>query len=143
MSDSNKKYFAQTGVDNIIIGIHVVAASDCLDNNGDHSELVGKQFLESIHNIPADKWVEYSLTGVFRNNPARIGGTYDSGNDVFISVKPYASWTLSAEYEWEAPVAYPTITGNFPIYWDEENQKWLRADDTPTPNWDPNTSSWV
>jgi hypothetical protein len=142
MPNPNKKYFAQIGVDDTVISCHVVNPSDCLDGDGAHSELVGKQFLQSIHNIPVEKWIEYSPTGEFRTNSASMLGTYDSANDVFISTKPYASWILSAGYQWEAPIAYPTDTGEFPIGWDDDNQKWFR-EGFDTNDWDPNTLAWV
>ena len=142
MPDINKKYFAQIGVDDIVISCHVVNPSNCLDNEGVHSEVAGKEFLQSTHNIPVEKWIEYSPTGAFRTNGACIGGTYDSANDVFISIKPYGSWILSAGYQWEAPIAYPTDTGDFPIGWDEDNQKWFR-EGFDTNDWDSNTLAWV
>lgn len=150
MADPNKKYFAKLGVDNIVISCHVVNPQDCLDSNGVHSELVGQQFLQSIHNFPAEKWIEYSSTAAFRTNSAATGGTYDSANDVFINASPFASWMLSAEYQWEAPVTYPTDTGDYPIQWDEENQKWTRnlninmsPDGYTKTDWDPNSKTWV
>ena len=43
----------------------------------------------------------------FRGNYAGIGFTYDSDNDVFYGPQPYGSWTLTSDWVWEAPVAYP------------------------------------
>jgi hypothetical protein len=83
-----------------------------------------------------------------RERPASIGGTYDAVNDVFINVKPYASWTLNASREWEAPVTQPTDSqrGDRSLLWDEANQKWVGTeivDDAPSQSdWNPSTSSW-
>ena len=43
----------------------------------------------------------------FRGNYAGIGFTYDTENDVFYPPQPYGSWTLSSNWVWEAPIAYP------------------------------------
>tara|TARA_R100000278_G_scaffold59064_1_gene48462 strand:- start:708 stop:1115 length:408 start_codon:yes stop_codon:yes gene_type:complete len=43
----------------------------------------------------------------FRGNYAGIGYTYDEAEDAFYPPQPYPSWTLSDDYVWEAPIAYP------------------------------------
>jgi len=58
----------------------------------------------------------------FRGNYAGVGYTYDTENDVFYPPQPYPSWTLSADWLWEAPVAYPD-DGNF-YQWNEETTSW-------------------
>ena len=57
-----------------------------------------------------------------RGNFAGVGYTYDAKKDIFYAPQPYPSWTLTADYLWEAPVAMP-VDGK--IYtWDESAQKW-------------------
>jgi hypothetical protein len=58
-----------------------------------------------------------------RGNFAGIGYTYDAEKDVFYAPQPFPSWTLSANYLWEAPIAYPTDGKNYA--WDESAQDWL------------------
>ena len=58
----------------------------------------------------------------FRGNYAGVGYTYDTENDVFYPPQPYPSWTLSADWLWEAPVEYPD-DGNF-YNWNEETSRW-------------------
>jgi hypothetical protein len=58
----------------------------------------------------------------FRGNYAGVGYTYDTENDVFYPPQPYPSWTLSADWLWEAPVEYPD-DGNF-YNWNEETTSW-------------------
>jgi hypothetical protein len=68
-----------------------------------------------------------------RGNYAGIGYLYDAGNDVFYSVSPYPSWTISAEsnWAWTAPVAQPeAIEGKF-WSWDEATTSWV-SNDIPT-----------
>lgn len=60
-----------------------------------------------------------------RGNFAGIGYIYDSAKDVFYTTQPYPSWTLSADYLWEAPVSTPKTGG--PYVWDEETKSWVLA----------------
>lgn len=67
-------------------------------------------------------YIEYSNEGAFRTNPAQIHGTYDIENDVFISIRPYASWTLNLEtFKWEAPSLKPD--GFY--RWEEDTLAWV------------------
>lgn len=70
-------------------------------------------------------WVQTSYNGNIRKNFAGIGYTYDAERDAFIPPKPFASWTLNADCQWEAPTAYPT---DGKIYsWDEESLTWIEV----------------
>jgi len=51
-----------------------------------------------------------------------INYTYDSEHDVYITPKPYNSWTLNGSFDWEAPISYPT-DGNRHS-WNELTQAW-------------------
>lgn len=60
----------------------------------------------------------------FRGNYAGINYTYDTENDVFISPKPYDSWTLDeTTWLWKAPVDYPEDSENS-YTWNEETSSW-------------------
>jgi hypothetical protein len=56
-----------------------------------------------------------------RKQYASIGGSYDAVNDVFIAPKPYASWSLDENFDWQAPVPSTSID----YFWDEQNQQWV------------------
>ena len=43
----------------------------------------------------------------FRGYYACIGFTYVTENDVFYGPQPFGSWTLTSNWVWEAPTAYP------------------------------------
>ena len=58
----------------------------------------------------------------YRGNYAGIGYTYQSDIDAFVAPKPYASWTLDANAQWQPPVAMPTDGGMYS--WNEANQAW-------------------
>ena len=61
----------------------------------------------------------------YRGNFAGKGFIYDQENDVFYPPAPFPSWTLNANWVWEAPVVYPTITEPGTTYeWNEETQSW-------------------
>ena len=57
-----------------------------------------------------------------RGNYAGVGYTYDVQKDVFYAPQPFPSWTLSADYLWEAPVAMPDDGKKY--YWDESIKSW-------------------
>ena len=63
----------------------------------------------------------------FTIEPAEPGGTYVDG--VFIQRKPYASWILNANNQWEAPVVYPEFDLENPKYytWNEETISWIES----------------
>ena len=61
----------------------------------------------------------------FRKNYAGIGYTYQADIDAFVPPKPYASWTLDANAQWQPPVAMPTDGKMYS--WDEANQTWVEV----------------
>lgn len=58
----------------------------------------------------------------FRKNYAGIGYTYRADIDAFVAPKPYPSWILNANAQWEAPVAMPTDGQMYS--WDEATTSW-------------------
>ena len=68
-------------------------------------------------------WIQCSSDGSIRKNPAKIGHTYDSVRDAFISLKPFPSWTLKeSSCRWNPPVARPN---DGELYkWNEDAQAW-------------------
>lgn len=109
-------------------------------------------------------WKQSSMEGSFRQRAAKVGGTYDPNKDVFIDEQPYASFTLDANNNWQAPITFPTseqsidnsfVIGQHPdtqedmygcyiVQWDEENQKWtgIKQSNGTVYSWNPTTSSW-
>ena len=68
------------------------------------------------------RWIQTSYNARIRKNFAGIGYYYDEARDAFIPPKPYESWKLNEECQWEAPIAYP----NDGVYtWNEETQEWI------------------
>ena len=48
-------------------------------------------------------YIEYSPTGQFRKTYAMIGGTYNKDLDIFSDPKPYESWNLDENHNWQPP----------------------------------------
>jgi len=66
-----------------------------------------------------------SFNGNIRKQFAGIGFTFNETADVFIAPKPFVSWSLDANYDWQAPIAYPADGKQYS--WDESNQVWVLA----------------
>lgn len=58
----------------------------------------------------------------FRGNYAGIGYIYREDIDAFVPPQPFPSWTLNANFVWQAPFDAPSDEN---IYnWNEVNQAW-------------------
>lgn len=112
-------HFAQLNEDNIVTQVIVVANQDTADENGVETEAIGAAFCA---NLLGGTWKQTSYNANIRKNYAGIGYKYDAELDAFIPPQPYASWTLNADAQWEAPVAYPTDGGKY--VWNEETTTW-------------------
>lgn len=95
------------------------------DSNIVEQVIVAEQdFINSLEGT----WVETSI--VIRKQRAGIGMTYDKDNDIFVQPKPFDSWTLDSNHDWQPPKAMPA-DGPKSYYWDEETQDWINYKDTP------------
>ena len=136
-------HFAKLGVNGKVIAVVVVANADTTNASGVEDENVGIQFLERSTGWPLWKKTSYNTRAgkyynqdgsegdqskAYRGNYAGIGYTYDEDNDIFISKKPFASWTLNVSTaSWEAPVAMPNTETNGikdSYSWNESTQSW-------------------
>lgn len=75
-------HFAEIDNDNFVRRVLVVGNEDCLDENGNESEEVGKAFLKSLF---GGTWVQTSYTGSIRGKYASTGDIYDPEADVFVA----------------------------------------------------------
>lgn len=112
--------FCKLNSNNVVTDLYRVADVDCAVD-GVENEAKGVEFLRNLLNDQNANIKKYSIWTVgnsrfanapdgtpFRGNAAKIGGTYDPTNDVFIDPKPFDSWVLNSNYQWKAPVAEPT-----------------------------------
>jgi hypothetical protein len=106
-------HFAEINQNNIVKRVLVV------DNSQEHR---GQDFLANDMKL-GGTWIQTSYNNNFRKQFAGIGYTYDTTNDVFITPKPYASWSLDENFDWKAPVDYPDDDKEY--YWDEQTLSWL------------------
>lgn len=113
-------HFAEISDDGTVLRVIVVSNDVITDEGGSEQEQLGKDFCQ---NLLGGEWVQTSYNNNFRHRFACIGGTYDSSSNVFLLPKPFVSWTLNSDYEWEAPVPYPA-DGSF-YEWSEDDQEWV------------------
>jgi hypothetical protein len=108
------------------------------ENNVVTDVTVGKNEDELIDGQPVDweayyggKRTSYNTVGgvhllggtPFRKNYAGIGYTYRQDIDAFVPPKPFASWLLNAQAQWEAPVAMPADGKMYS--WNEDTVNWV------------------
>ena len=105
-------HFAQIDENNVVVNVLVVP---------DDQEHRGQAFLADDLGL-GGTWVQTSYNNNIRNRYAMIGGTYDPVNDVFIDIKPFDSWSLDANYNWQPPTPYPDDENLYS--WNEDNQRW-------------------
>lgn len=113
-------HFAQLDENNVVQQVIVIANEDCGGGDYPTADQPGQEFIASL-GLPGT-WKQTSYNNNFRKHYAGIGYTYDEVNDVFISPRPFASWNLDSNFDWQAPVAMPTEGG--PWIWNEEAGNW-------------------
>jgi hypothetical protein len=92
------------------------------DNNDPNNDEGYKWLIDNL----GGRWIQTSYNNKIRKQYAGIGHYYNADADVFISPKPYLSWVLDDNYDWQAPVAYPT--DGFTYEWSEANLNWEIVD---------------
>jgi hypothetical protein len=113
-------HYAQIDENNIVTQVIVIDNKDTADANGVEKEYIGAAFCERLF---GGTWKQTSYNGNIRKNYAGIGYTYQADIDAFVAPKPYASWTLDANAQWQPPVAMPTDGGMYS--WDEATTSWV------------------
>jgi hypothetical protein len=115
-------HFAQIDENNIVTQVIVIDNKDTADANGVEKEYIGAAFCERLF---GGTWKQTSYNGTIRKNYAGIGYIYNADIDAFVAPKPYASWTLNANAQWQAPTAMPTDGKMYS--WNEETQTWVEV----------------
>jgi hypothetical protein len=106
---------------NIVVNGIVVNNSELLID-GVENEQKGKDF---CHNLLGGEWIQTSYNNRIRKQYAGIGYTYDADADVFIALRPFASWSLDSNYDWQAPTPKPD---NGKMYvWNEASLVWVEV----------------
>ena len=116
-------HFAELNSSNEVLRVIVVSNTDVDANGGDlHAD--AETFVTTIvpHSTGGVAWKQTSYNDNFRKQYAGKGYTYDSSKNKFISPKPFASWSLDSNDDWQAPVTLPTVTEI--SSWNETDTQW-------------------
>jgi len=147
-------YFAELNSSSLVVQVVVISNDDVVAHGGDEST-EAEDFVKSLvpFNSGGTSWKQTSYSNSFRKQYAGIGYSYDAAKDMFISPKPYPSWTLDSSGDWIAPVTYPNDTeiGGLQVFitWDEDNLRWLGSTFTSPGTgetkyrWDASALNWV
>lgn len=117
-------HFAEIDTDrnNLVLRVVVVDNKDTSDAQGVEKEHIGASYLERLL---GGTWKQTSYNANFRKHYAGVGFTYDAGRDAFIPPKPFPSWALDADCNWQAPVPMPTDGKMYG--WDEDTKSWIEV----------------
>ena len=115
-------HFAKVNSNNVVENVIVVSNDDCNNLEFPESELVGKDYLASLG--LEGNYLQSSINNNFRLRFAQIGGMYIASADIFTVRKPYNSWVLDENHEWQAPTPKPLLDGVW--VWDESSLQWVR-----------------
>ena len=96
-------HFAQIDENNMVLRVIVVDNKDIL-KNGVEDEQTGINFCK---NLLGGNWIQTSYNNNFRKQYCGYGFTYDPIKDIFIQPKPYPSWILDSNNNWQAPTERP------------------------------------
>jgi hypothetical protein len=127
-----------------VVANDIVTADGPLGENDMHVD--GEKWC--INFFKGGVWKQTSYNNNFRKQYAIINCTFDFVKNKFIKPQPFASWSLDANDDWQAPVAYPTVLTygdnvRYFINWDEAGQRWIGKDDQNNEFvWNSELSSW-
>ena len=116
-------HFAELNSSNEVLRV-IVISNDDVDANGGDLHADAETFVATIvpHSTGGVAWKQCSYNNNFRKQYAGKGYTYNSSKNIFIADKPYTSWTLDSNDDWQAPVNKPD-DGKI-HYWNETDRKW-------------------
>ena len=116
-------HFAELNSSNEVLRVIVVSNDDVNANGGDqHAD--AETFVTTIvpHSTGGVAWKQCSYNNNFRKQYVGKGCTYDSSKDIFIAAKPYPSWALDSNDDWQAPPDKPDDGKLY--YWNETDREW-------------------
>lgn len=135
--------FAQLDENNIVlrviaVGDDVQTSNGPLSNNPKHVD--GENYCLIFGKGP---WKQGFEDGTRKQYPS-IGFTYDSINDVFIQPRPFQSWTLDSNYDWQPPITKPDSPDDnlYSIRWDEDTLNWIAYGENNNLTWNSELSIW-
>ena len=116
-------HFAELNSSNEVLRVIVVSNED-VDANGGDQHADAETFVTTIvpYSTGGVAWKQCSYNNNFRKQYAGKGYTYNSSKDIFIADKPYPSWTLDSNDDWQAPTSKPDDGKLY--YWNETDTQW-------------------
>jgi hypothetical protein len=103
-----------------------------LDENNIVTEVItGIDETELIEGLDTETWYgnfrgqtckRTSYNNNIRKQYAGVLYSYDPVADVFIAPRPYPSWSLDQNFDWQPPTPMPEEAR---WYWDEDSLSWL------------------
>jgi hypothetical protein len=120
LQKKNMAHFVELDANNVVLRGIVVNNAETVDENGVEKESIGVAFCERLL---GGVWKQTSYNGNIRKQYAGVGYTYDAVRDAFITPRPYLSWALDENSDWQAPLPRPD---DGKVYgWDEEALAWV------------------
>jgi len=143
----NMAHFAKLDENNVVLRVSVIDNSNILDGDGNESESIGVDYINSTHPHEAGQftWKQTSYNNNFRGNYAGPGMVYMEGaatlgvasTDVFMEPRPSSSWTLNPTTPtWDPPIPRPDHT----LEMSDNYQHWSWDEDAYQTD---NTTGWV
>ena len=116
-------HFAELNSSNEVLRV-IVVSNDDVDANGGDQHADAETIVTTIvsHSTGGVAWKQCSYNNNFRKQYAGKGYTYDSSKNIFIADKPYPSWTLDSNDDWQAPTDKPDDGKLY--YWNETDREW-------------------
>ena len=121
-------HFVKINENNVVVDSIVIDNADAPDPAPEHSERIGQEFicaLAALNPRLEGQWKQTSYNGNFRKQFAGIGFTYDPVADVFICPRPYPSWQLDNNFDWQPPSPVPS---DGVWSWSEDSLSWIAID---------------
>lgn len=115
-------HYAWLDENNIVVNVTVGVDEDLIQQGVGGSSEAWETFYSQAtgYNI---KRTSYNHR--IRKQYAGIGYIYNPVADVFISPKPYPSWSLDDSFDWQPPTPYPSQG----IWnWDESTLSWVQVE---------------
>jgi len=93
-----------------------VVGNDCVPSD---KHVDGETWCKNFFKKPNTNFKQTSYNNNFRKQYAGIGYVYDASKDKFLCPQPFASWALDGNDDWQAPIAFPSVTndGKDPVVW--------------------------
>lgn len=120
-------HFVKIDSDGYVIDSIVIDNSCAPDPAPGVSEPSGRAYIARLAEADprlAGNWVQTSYSGSFRKQYAGGEGyRYDQESDVFVAPRPFPSWVLDGDHDWQSPIPTPDTTGEWT--WDEPALSWV------------------